>query len=216
MKRFILPAVVLLSTLLPIVHTDAENRLVSADSLYVRVNPRGFFVGTLYGNALGNAGFYRQQTSGDYSYGYAGGNFQGCGWVETQYTTPGGSTPAGCAEPGFNGSGDASRQYLLTYYARQVNDYIPGQSLPLLNGGSPVRIKSGTSAGAYGNYRGGMHQNFYFNIDSSVPLAWRWVSDDGRSVTVNANPGDEANAIWFFVRRDALPDRLPYSDGISR
>lgn len=194
---------------------SSENRYVAADSLYVRSNPRGFFVGTLFGNSYGHASFYRQQTSGDYSYGYAGGNFQGCGWVETRWTQPGGSTPAGCDHAGFQGTGVASRQFLLTHYARQVNDYIPGQNLPLVNGGNSVRIKPGISAGIYGNYRGGSHQNFYAEIDSSFPLAWRWVSQDGRSVAVNLWPGTE-HAVWAFVLRAKLPDQLPYSDGVGR
>jgi hypothetical protein len=211
MKKFAALAIGLLFVLEPLPHALAENRQVNADSLYVRMNPQGFFVGTLYRNA----GFYRQQTSGDYAYGYAGGNFQGCGWVETAWTVAGGSTTPGCTSPGFNDTGVASRQYLLANYASKVNDYIPGQSLPLANGGSSVRIKSGIVAGVYGNYRGGSHQNFYFNIDENTPLAWRWVSADGRSVAVNLYPGT-ANALWGFVLREKLPDRLPYSDGVSR
>lgn len=215
MKKHALLAVGTVLVLASLSQAFAENRYVTADSLYVRSNPRGFFVGTLFGNAYGNSGFYRQQTSGYYAYGYAGGNFQGCGWVETQYTAPGGSTPAGCASAGFQGYGVASRQFLLANYARQVNDYIPGRSLPLADGGNSVRIKPGVVAGVYGNYRGGSHQNFYANIDSRWPLAWRWVSQDGRSVAVNVYPGT-SYAVWAFVRRDKLPDRLPYSDGVSR
>lgn len=215
MRKLLSLAIGAMLVLVPMAQTLAENRYVAADSLYVRLNPRGFFVGTLYGNAYGNAGFYRQGTSGDYIYGYAGGNFQGCGWVETRWTQPGGSSPAGCAHAGFQGSGSASRQYLLAHYARQVNDYIPGQHLPLANGGSAVRIKPGMRAGLYGNYRGGSHQNFYGYIDASFPLAWRWVSHDGRSVAVNLWPGTD-HAVWGFVLRDKLPDRFPYTDGVSR
>ncbi|WP_242109285.1 hypothetical protein [Luteimonas aquatica] len=211
MKQLAALALGLLAVLEPSAVALAENRQVNADSLYVRLNPQGFFVGTLYRNA----GFYRQQTSGDYAYGYAGGNFQGCGWVETAWTVAGGNTTPGCTGPGFTGTGAASRQYLLDHYASRVNDYIPGQSLPLKNAGNAVRIKSGVVAGFYGNYRGGSHQNLYFNIDASTPLAWRWVSDDGRSVAVNIFPG-EPNALWGFVLREKLPDLLPYSDGVSR
>ncbi len=192
---------------------SAENRQVNADSLYVRTNPGGFFIGTLYTDA----GFFRQETSGNglWGYGYAGGNFQGCGWVQLSFTRTGGSTPAGCAGGGFQGTGVASRQFLLDYYARQVNDYIPGSSLPLANGGTSVRVKPGVIAGVYGNYRGGSHQNHYGNIDSNYSLSWRWVSDDGRSVAVNVFPGSP-NAFWAFIRRDKLPDTLPYSDGVRR
>lgn len=105
MKKFAALAIALLFVFEPLPHALAENRQVNADSLYVRMNPQGFFVGTLYRNA----GFYRQQTSGDYAYGYAGGNFQGCGWVETAWTIAGGSTTPGCTSPGFNGTGVASR-----------------------------------------------------------------------------------------------------------
>ncbi|MEO6064986.1 MAG: hypothetical protein ABIP49_04300 [Lysobacterales bacterium] len=215
MKKLLLVAAGVVSLVGAISLSYAENRLVDANSLYVRTNPRGFFVGTLFGKTYGSSGFFRQQTSGDYSYGYAGGNFQGCGWVETAFTKLGGNTPAGCAAPGFNDSGLASRQFLQANYARHVNDYIPGQNLPRINGGSAVRIKPGVTAGAYGNYRGGAHQNFYANINSEYPLAWRWVSTDGRSVAVNVWPG-EPHAVWAFVPRSALPDTLPYSDGIRR
>lgn len=212
MRKLVFPAIAMVAALLSAAAVHAENRHVDADSLYVRANPRGFFVGTLFRNA----GFFRQQTSNDYAYGYAGGNFQGCGWVETTWTDVGGNTPPGCAAAGFSGSGAASRQFLLANYASAVNDYLPGKNLPLLNGGSFVRVKPGETAGLYGNYRGGSHKNFYVNIDSSTPLSWRWISDDGRSVAVNYYPGDEARSGWAFIRRSALPDKLTYSDGVAR
>ncbi|MDQ3440757.1 MAG: hypothetical protein M3478_10455 [Planctomycetota bacterium] len=192
-----------------------ESRYVTAQSLYIRMNPRGFFLGTLYINA----GFHRRQTSGDYAYGWGTGNYQGCGWVETAHTAAGGSTPANCSTSGFQDSGTASRQYLLANYARNVNDYVANAAtpLPLKEGGSSVRIKVGSTAGFYGNYRGGTFQNRVANLtlDSNSSIAWRWVSDDGRAVAVNLNPGT-SSASWGFIPREDLPDKLPYSDGISR
>lgn len=111
--------------------------------------------------------------------------------------------------------GAASRQLLLTRYASQINDYIPGGSLPLLNGGSPVRVKPGVQTGVFGNYRNARVYNVYGLVDSSVPMAWRWVSKDGLAVAVNTYPGESRSA-WMFVPRNALPVKLLYSDGIER
>lgn len=192
----------------------AESRYVNAQSLLIRMNPRGFFLGTLYTNA----GFYRTQTSDDYSYGWGTGNYQGCGWVETAYTTAGGSTPSNCSSSGYQGFGADSRRYLLANYAKNVNDYVENAAtaLPLKEGGTRTYIKAGSVAGYYGNYRGGTFQNRAgFNLDANSYIAWRWISDDGRAVAVNLNPGT-TYASWGFIPREDLPATLPYSDGISR
>ena len=197
-------------------HVSAQSYVVDADSLYIRLNPRGFFLGTLY-----NAGFYRRQTSsdGNYFFGYGTGNFQACGWVEAAYLNPGGNTPAACSATGFQGYGAESRQYLLDTWARNVNDYVANAAtpLPLKDGGTVVHIKAGSVAGFYGNYRGGTFQNRYtgISLDSTAKIAWRWISDDGRAVAVNLNYG-QPDAMWGFIPRDDLPAKLPYSDGIYR
>lgn len=196
---------------------SAQSYVVDADSLYIRLNPRGFFLGTLYRNA----GFYRRQTSndGNYFYGWGTGNFGACGWVEGAYLNRGGSTPLHCSTSGFQGYGAASRQQLLATWANNVNDYVANAAtpLPLKEGGSVVHIKVGSTAGFYGNYRGGTFQNRYpgLTLDSNSPIAWRWISSDRRAVAVNLNYG-QPNAAWGFIPRDDLPDKLPYSDGILR
>jgi hypothetical protein len=215
MRKPLLVFVCLILVVAPTPQALGESRYVTTQSLYVRMNPRGFFLGTIYINA----GFHRRQTSGDYAYGWATGNYQGCGWVETAHTAAGGSTPANCSTSGFQGSGVESRQYLLANYAKNVNDYVANAAtpLPLKEGGTSVRIKVGSVAGFYGNYRGGTFQNRVANLtlDHTSPIAWRWVSNDGRAVAVNLNPGT-SSASWGFIPREDLPDKLPYSDGIDR
>lgn len=215
MRKSFLVFVCLILIVAPAPQALGESRYVTAQSLYVRMNPRGFFLGTLYVNA----GFYRRQTVDYYSYGWCTGNYQGCGWVETAYTAAGGSTEAHCTSYGFQGYGEESRQYLLANYAANVNDYVANAAtpLPLKEGGTSVRIKVGSTAGFYGNYRGGTFQNRVsgLTLDSNSKIAWRWVSDDRRAVAVNLNPGT-SSAAWGFIPREDLPDKLPYSDGISR
>lgn len=215
MRKLLSVLVCLIFVFAPTPQAYGESRYVTAQSLYVRLNPRGFFLGTLYVNA----GFYRRQTSGDYAYGWCTGNFQGCGWVETAWTAAGGNTPLNCSTSGFQGSGADSRIYLLEKYAANVNDYVANAAtpLPLKNGGTSVRIKDGSVAGFYGNYRGGTFQNRVsgLTLDSNSKIAWRWISDDRRAVAVNLNPGT-SSAAWGFIPREDLPDKLPYSDGIYR
>jgi len=216
MRKVLLLAVCFMFFLTPMMpQASGESRYVTASSLYIRLNPRGFFLGTLYNGA----GFHRRQTSGDYAYGWGTGNYQGCGWVETQWTAAGGSTPANCSTSGFQGFGAESRQYLLDTHAANVNDYVPNAAtpLPLKEGGTVVHINAGATAGFYGNYRGGTFQNRVANLtlDSTSKIAWRWISDDRRAVAVNLNYGTSDSA-WGFIPREDLPAQLPYSDGISR
>ena len=214
MKKIIVLASWLVSGLLLMSPAWAGNRTVNAASLYVRANSGGFFIGTLYNGE----GFYSQQDIPSWSYGFAGGGYNGCGWVQSGYTKAGGNTPAECPGPGFNGTGNASRQYLTDHYARYSNDYIPGHNpaLPLADQGTSTHVKVGVTTTAYGNYRSGSFGHAYGAIDSSFPMAWRWVSSDGQAVAVDLNPSDPNNSLWVFVPRSALPDYLPFTDGVSR
>ena len=58
----------------------------SVSDVYVRSNPGGFMIGTLYANDS----FRWKQTNGSDFWGRAGGTAQMCGWVPSAYLTPGG------------------------------------------------------------------------------------------------------------------------------
>lgn len=203
-------------TFVPEVSAQSYVLRSNVSQVSVRMNPGGFIIGTLYSSA----GIYRTQTSsnGYHYYGYCSGNYGGCGWVETTYIQPGGSTQAACFGGGFTGTGTASRIYLLDNYARNVNDYVANAAtpLPLRDDGQFVRIKPGATTGFYGNYRGGQFKNAYSGtLTDAHAVYWRWISDDGQAVLCRFNlaPGYD---FWGFIRRSSLPDKLPYSDGINR
>jgi hypothetical protein len=208
----VIPAVFALAALLMVPQAGAEQRHVSAQNVYVRANPHGFFIGTLFNGES----FNRSDTSGFYAWGFAAGSYQGCGWVETAATVAGGSSSVcNTAAHSTIVSGADSRKLLLASVASKVNDYIPGRTLPMIDGGSIVRVRAGVITSVFGNYRHGRALNIYGPVDASVPFAWRWVSADGRTVAVNAYPG-ESRAAWMFIPRNALPAQLPYSDGVWR
>jgi hypothetical protein len=93
----------------------------SVTDVYIRSNPNGFFVGTLYGNDS----FRWKQTNGAYFWGRCGGTAQKCAWVASEYLTPGGNADVVCSGSGSTANGIASRQYLLATFAKCVNDYVP-------------------------------------------------------------------------------------------
>lgn len=58
--------------------TPGERETVCADSLYVRTDPGGAFLGTLYRPQT----FAVEQVSGGWAYGFAYGNVNRHGWVQ--------------------------------------------------------------------------------------------------------------------------------------
>ena len=58
--------------------TPGERETVCADSLYVRTEPGGAFLGTLYRPQT----FYVERVSGDWAYGFAYGDVNRHGWVQ--------------------------------------------------------------------------------------------------------------------------------------
>jgi hypothetical protein len=188
---------------------SAQTYVVTANDLYIRSNPQGFAIGTLYSGDS----FKRQQTSGAYYWGRCGGTAQMCGWVSNGSLASGGSVSITCGGSGSTATGIASRQHLLANWAKCVNDYVPG--VMYVGGDTPnnVNINAGMSAHLYGNYDGASfhHQITSVALTSTADLAWRWVSDSGEAVMVK-----QANGPWAFMRRDKLPSQLRYKDGIDR
>ena len=181
----------------------------SVSDVYVRSNPNGFMIGTLYANDS----FRWKQTNGGDFWGRCGGTAQMCGWVPSEYFTPGGSADVVCGGSGSTATGTGSRQYLLANYAKCVNDYVPGVFFIDSSSGNRVHIPAGLTAHLYGNYDGSSfhHQITTTALDSTAKLDWRWVSDSGEAVVVKLENGP-----WAFMRRDKLPNSLPYKDGNSR
>jgi hypothetical protein len=187
----------------------AQTYVVTAQDLYVRSNPQGFAIGTLY---QGDS-FRRQQTSGAYYWGRCGGTAQMCGWVSNGSLASGGSVSIVCGGSGSTATGIESRHHLLANWAKCVNDYVPGKWY--LGGDTPsnTEILPGMTAHLYGNYDGDTfhHQITTTALDSSANIAWRWVSDSGEAVMVKLEGGP-----WAFMRRDKLPTKLRYKDGVFR
>jgi hypothetical protein len=181
----------------------------SVSDVYVRSNPGGFMIGTLYANDS----FRWKQTNGGDFWGRCGGTAQMCGWVPSTYLTPGGTANLVCSGSGSTATGIGSRQYLLANFAKCVNDYVPGVFFIDSSSGSGVRVVPGLTAHLYGNYDGTSfhHQITSTPIDNSTFLSWRWISDSGEAVVVK-----EDNGPWAFIRRDKLPTSLLYKDGVSR
>jgi hypothetical protein len=187
----------------------AQTYVVTANDVYIRSNPNGFAIGTLYSGDS----FRRQQTSGAYYWGRCGGTAQMCGWVSNGSLTSGGSVSITCGGSGSTATGIDSRHHLLANWAKCVNDYVPGQWY--IGGDTPnnVDINPGMTAHLYGNYDGTSfhHQITTVALDSTASLAWRWVSDSGEAVMVK-----QTNGPWAFIRRDKLPTTLKYKDGVFR
>jgi hypothetical protein len=182
--------------------------LSSVSDVYVRSNPGGFMIGTLYANDS----FRWKQTNGSDFWGRCGGTAQMCGWVPSAYLTPGGTANIVCGGSGSTATGVGSRQYLLANFAKCVNDYVPGVFFIDSSSGNRVHIPAGLTANLYGNYDGtSFHHEVVTGLDSSANLDWRWISDSGEAVVVKLENGP-----WAFMRRDKLPTSMPYKDGVSR
>jgi len=177
--------------------------------VYVRSNPGGFMIGTLYANDS----FRWKQTNGGDFWGRCGETAQMCGWVPSAYLTPGGTANIVCSGSGSTATGIGSRQYLLATLAKCVNDYVPGVFFIDSSSGNRVHIVAGLTAHLYGNYDGTSfhHQITTTALDSTANLDWRWISDSGEAVVVKLENGP-----WAYMRRDKLPTSLPYKDGVSR
>ena len=176
--------------------------------VYVRSNPGGFMIGTLYANDS----FRWKQTNGGDFWGRCGGTAQMCGWVPSAYLTPGGTANVVCSGSGSTATGIGSRQYLLATLAKCVNDYVPGVFFIDSSSGNRTHIPAGLTANLYGNYDGtSFHHQILGPLDSSANLDWRWISDSGEAVVVKLENGP-----WAYMRRDKLPTSLPYKDGVSR
>jgi hypothetical protein len=189
---------------------------VRADSLYVRSNPNGFTIGTLFTRSAHVENRHTDRffvidghVHGGYVWGYAAGDVDGCGWVATHRTlSPGGGGSApGCAVPETTATGVGSRQYLLAHHAYTTNDYGPGRvEHALVNHGSGIRTIRATSLfGNYDSRTGRLHDRYTdraLQIGKGQKVSWRYVTKDRKAVMV------EFGRTWAFVPRDALPPSL--------
>jgi hypothetical protein len=203
--------VIVFAALIPVASAETYQWKVRSDvsDVYVRSNPGGFMIGTLYANDS----FRWKQTNGGDFWGRCGGTAQMCGWVPSAYLTPGGTANVVCSGSGSTATGIQSRQYLLATLAKCVNDYVPGVFFIDSSSGNRTHIVPGLTGHLYGNYDGTSfhHQITTTALDSSANLDWRWISDSGEAVVVKLENGP-----WAYMRRDKLPTSLPYKDGTSR
>ncbi len=223
MKKHITLSAYLFLALLTMAETEAfaqtqyvvESINNGTRSIYVRAGPREIAIGTLYSGS----GFRKQQTSSQdsrYWWGRAGGNAQLCGWIDSSFLTPGGSTNITCGGSGVDAYGIPVRDWLLANLAKRINDYFatkPGNGTWLKSDGE------GTNATAnfylYGNYDGTSFHNQYSTLfpDDKFVL-WRWIHKSGEAVMVRLT--NDGESVWGFMRRDKLRTYLPYADGIFR
>lgn len=190
------------------------------DSVYVRANPGGFTLGTLFTSAapienrhtdrvfVVNGKAYKHEV-----WGYAAGDVNLCGWVDSAGTltaTTGGSGPP-CAPSGPRPSGYASRVYMTTTtnYAYKTNDYMRGD-LPKKKyptGGTAVTVRKATPL--YGNYdrsTGKFHDRYIGGGLSNLlgkQVAWRWETNDRKAVMVDYDNG--LHHTWGYIPLWSVP-----------
>ncbi len=221
---------------------------------YVGTAPDGFQIGTLFGAGWVGAGSpaesftYNSDNAAldslgrEWRWGRAHGTAGKCGWVLAADLMLDGYTSYDCSSALYSTAGNIpARQFLRTYYACAVNDYVP--AVPGGGSGpynvSPFYIHSGVGSGNYSilTYSTeGVFANYDFNYyqfagpmvdvlwrpdiypEAQYPesqyhkiCAWRWVSDNSACVLVKVRYG-----YWGFIPRNALPAQLLYADGNYR
>jgi hypothetical protein len=187
------------------------------DSVYVRANPGGFTLGTLFTSAapienphtdrvfVVNGKAVKHEV-----WGYAAGDVNLCGWFDSAGTltpTTGGSGPP-CAPSGPKKSGYASRVYMTTNYAYKTNDYMPGD-LPkpkYPNHGTRVKVTKATSL--FGNYdrsTGTFHDRYTGSLHNLLgkTVAWRWETKDRKAVMVDVFNGHHHT--WGYIPVGSVP-----------
>lgn len=206
-----LPAPALAAT-----HSPGWHEVGGLDSVYVRSNPNGFAIGTLFNSKAHiehphTDRFFLKpgvQERGGYVWGFAEGEVDGCGWISA-HGIPGpgraGAVP-GCAVKPSTATGSGSRRYLLDHYAYTTNDYGPGKVRRLkgrlINSASSTRAIKPTPL--FGNYdqRTGQFHDRYTDPSRQIKIrdvvGWRWVTKDRKAVMVHFAD------TWGFVPIDAL------------
>lgn len=174
-------------------------RLQSGQRATVRTNPNGFAIGTIAGSDT----FYLLQSGSKGSaYGKANGSADLCGWVEEGHLEASslpGNHPRPACPPAFNGTGAASRDFLLAHYASEVNDVGAGSARA--NFGCPIRLAGDRAL--WGNVSGGSTAGPQLAPSAGAKVSWRY--------RAKSNPGIamvDANGVWGFIRvnpNQALP-----------
>ena len=132
-----------------------------------------------------------------YRWGFLGGQFRRCAWIEDGNTTGGTPTPNRCGAP---------RQIDTPYFLRTFTN---GTKNDNAGDGSPTHMNHGASGctdhRAYGNVSPWATPARPANVVGDVPdgksLLWRYVSRDGRWVMVRDPHPAAGKPNWYFVPR---------------
>jgi hypothetical protein len=156
----------------------------------IRNGPGGLAIGnarngwTMVGRDKGTYGYVVGFLTGP-------GNFSQCAWIDrNNLRRVGAVRDSGC-------------EWLR--YSRKFISQINCQGCA---GGTPVRLIRAT--GEYANYsaRSGFRDGLR-GAPKGRCVEWRWVSKRGSAVMVLDRTYNNGDAHWIFVRRSALPTRLP-------
>jgi hypothetical protein len=132
-----------------------------------------------------------------YRWGFIGGTFTRCAWIEDGNTTGTGTVPDRCGSPR-----QIDTPYFLRTFTNGTKNAKPGDgSATTMNRTAP----GCTAFTAYGNVSPwavpSRPANAVFGVPDGKKLLWRYVSRDGRWVMVR-DPAPTANEPnWYFVPR---------------
>ncbi len=208
-------------------------KVIPGSAAYIRSAPNAFIIGTLIGiseSASDHFVYNTDQASGDYRFGYGGGEAGKCGWVNINYFKPpnvNASSP--CTSWHYStAEHTAARDFLFLRYARCINDYVPNlngsnqpfPSLDLKDGTFQQTVALSDPYPLFGNYNYttyAMQTPVVGYIYPGQGVFWRWVSFSSGVMMVRLNNGATfPNGTWGFVPRGLLVPNLKYADGNTR
>ena len=172
---------------------------IKAHTVYVRANPGGYVIGTMFAGRSEHFDVIKTSTT-QYVWGYAGGDVHTCGWVPASALNPvkgAGHAPT-CNPPRFAGTGAAARAYMQKFYSTRING-LPG-------GGTKITTPaSAPQTFLYANFHPGSGlADPYTNlpIGPNTQVRWRYVT--------KAGPGGQAVLVeyaktWGFIPIASLP-----------
>ncbi|MDB6024094.1 MAG: hypothetical protein JWM68_317 [Verrucomicrobiales bacterium] len=215
LKRIALPLVLALS----LIGGANVARAVTIGQYYihtpgtVRDTEGGFVIGRMDA-AWGHA--FIKQPGADWSWGYMSGAGI-CGWIENIHIPNklDNSTFGSCSTPPNPGTGIPHRQYLLSSYASEVDDYAPGN---VKSFGKRVSLNPG-SWQTYGNYFNGGIRHALGTITDARYVTWRYICKGSGNgyVLISHAPDSTSSGEWCFISMSAIDKAtlkgVPYSGG---
>ena len=178
----------------------------------VRQTQGGFVIGRM-DSSWGHAFIKVPDTT--WSWGYMSGAGI-CGWIlnESIPFKKDNSTWGSCPAPQYV-TGTASREYLLSAYASEINDYQPGN---LKDWGKRVSLNPGEWQ-TYANYFNGGARHAMGTINDSRYVTWRYICKGSGNgyVLISHAPDSTSSGTWCFISMAAI-DRAtlkgtPYAGG---